>query len=201
MDNEVPVLILNLILEDLVSFLNVGKQMNAGQLLETVRLILSDHILRSMKPDDFKLISERIKKGYYGKQYDRFDGQVFLQCCFDYANERQAEHEFLAIAHHQSRDQREKSQPTNPEGQKKVMEILKQYAEVKEVKIKQPVIKNSREIYIQTCFRAFYRLWKRKPYGSTKGVQFVERRGSVMNEEEYVKFRLTRYDLLLMGKA
>ncbi len=74
------------VLNDLLDFFNVGKTMGAVQVASTADLIIEEFYF--LKPDDFKLCFNRAKKGYYGKVYDRIDGQVILEWLSMYTNER-----------------------------------------------------------------------------------------------------------------
>ena len=74
------------ILNDLINFFNVGKTMGAIQVAQTADLIIEEYYY--LKPDDFKLCFNRAKKGYYGKLYDRIDGQVIIDWLSKYDAER-----------------------------------------------------------------------------------------------------------------
>jgi predicted RNA-binding protein Jag len=81
--------LLVILLNDLVGFFNIGKTMSDVQIASTADLILEDFKL--LKPDDFVLCFKRAKKGYYGKVYDRLDGQVIIEWLSQYECERNAE--------------------------------------------------------------------------------------------------------------
>jgi hypothetical protein len=117
--------ILSLLIIDLVKFFNVGKTMNDQQVAQTIDLILQDQNLRSLKPDDFKLCFNRIKRAEYGKAYDRIDGQNILECLYLYLHERVTECEEMSFKAHQLIKDG-KMAKTDPEGQKKVLDALKQ---------------------------------------------------------------------------
>lgn len=68
--------VVSLILIETLDFLNVGKTMNDRQVAQTVDLILEDYSV--YKIDYFVLFFNRVKKGHFGKLYDRVDGQVLL---------------------------------------------------------------------------------------------------------------------------
>ena len=69
-----------------VMFFNVGKIMNDNQAAQTADLIIEEYYF--LKPDDFKLCFTRAKKGYYGKVFDRIDGQVIFEWLNQYTNDR-----------------------------------------------------------------------------------------------------------------
>lgn len=74
------------ILNDVIDFFNVGKTMGAVQVAGAADLIIDEFYF--LKPDDFKLCFNRAKKGYYGKVYDRIDGQVIFEWLNQYTNDR-----------------------------------------------------------------------------------------------------------------
>lgn len=74
------------IIIDLVMFFNVGKTMKDTQAAQTADLIIEEFYF--LKPDDFKLCFTRAKKGYYGKVFDRIDGQVIFEWLNQYINDR-----------------------------------------------------------------------------------------------------------------
>ena len=67
-------------------FFNVGKMINDTQAAQTADLIIDEYYF--LKPDDFKLCFTRAKKGYYGKVFDRIDGQVIFEWLNQYTNDR-----------------------------------------------------------------------------------------------------------------
>lgn len=74
------------IISDLVLFLNVGKTMNEQQIGITADMLIKKY--NYFKIEDYKLLFDRIKIGYYGKQYDRVDGQTIFECANQYDLER-----------------------------------------------------------------------------------------------------------------
>lgn len=71
---------------DLVDFFNLGKTMSAEQVVQTVNYILMD--FWQLKPEDFKLCFDNIKRGKYGQLYNRIDGAVILDCLRQYFEAR-----------------------------------------------------------------------------------------------------------------
>ena len=74
------------VLNDVIGFFSVGKTMGATQVASTADLIIEEFYF--LKPDDFKLCFNQAKKGYYGKVYDRIDGQVIFEWLNAYTNDR-----------------------------------------------------------------------------------------------------------------
>lgn len=146
--------------------------MNDYQVAQTVTLILQDENMRSLKPDDFKLCFNRMKKGHYGKSYDRIDGQIIFECLNSYLDERVAEAEQMSFKAHELVKEGLMAKP-DPEGQKMVLKILKEAvsqapkveADKQEVKKEKKVFEKSpRDHYIQKCFSDHYQMWLKKPY-------------------------------------
>lgn len=81
--------ILAILISDTIDFLNVGKSMRDTQIMQTIDLMLEDFSV--YKIDFFILCFNNAKKGFYGKQYDRVDGQIIFewlsQCEYEYQSE------------------------------------------------------------------------------------------------------------------
>lgn len=155
--------ILTIIISDLVKFYNVGKTMNDSQVAQTINLILEDENLRSFKPDDFKLCFKRMKTGFYGKSYDRIDGQIIFEALYQYLHERTLECEQISIRMHAERFK--ESEEINPEGVKKVLAILKEAIKIAPEKseIKKSFEKSPRDKFIQEQLVEFDKLCDKKP--------------------------------------
>lgn len=75
-----------LIVNDVLKFFNLGKQMNDTQVAQTVDLIIDSFPL--YKLDDISLCFREAKKGTYGPMYDRIDGQVIMNWLYLYDNNK-----------------------------------------------------------------------------------------------------------------
>lgn len=73
---------------NLREFVNVGKKMTDMQTFETAMIILQDY--KYLTIADINLLFKRAKSGYYGKLYDRLDGQIILDWFRSYDKERAA---------------------------------------------------------------------------------------------------------------
>lgn len=202
--------ILSLLITDLVKFFNVGKTMNDFQVAQTVTLILQDENMRSLKPDDFKLCFNRMKKGHYGKSYDRIDGQIIFECLNLYLHERVTEAEQMSFKAHELVKEGLMAKP-DPEGQKMVLKILKEAvsqapkveAEKQEVKKEKKVFEKSpRDHYIQKCFMEFFELHKKGAVKNSRGetTRFILYDGKEIDEAEYASIKLKEYDLINQNK-
>lgn len=200
--------ILSFLIADVTEFLNVGKTMNAAQIIQTAELIISDHETKNLKPDDFKICFNKAKTGFYGKNYDRVDGQVIFEWLRAYVAERMDLREQMSIKEHSQRlKDEETSEIVNSEGQQKVIEILKDAIKVaEEVKKEKPLREKSpRDLYIHKCFQDFEDLYSKKPVESKVG-RFVicevtrlinkkpETFEATVDQVEYVEEMVRRFD-------
>lgn len=71
---------------NLREFVNVGKKMTDIQTFEAAMIILQDY--KYLTIADINLLFKRAKSGYYGKLYDRLDGQIILDWFRTYDKER-----------------------------------------------------------------------------------------------------------------
>lgn len=185
-------LMVNMI-SDVVMFLNVGKSMNEDQVKTTASMIIKD--FNFLRVEDFKLCFDNLKKGKYGKQYDRLDGQVFFNALDIYVNDRADEAERLSINRH-IEIEANKNNDVNSEGQKKVIEILKEANKlsIKKESIKnKALVKSERDLFIQKCFNEFESIHKNKPLKTNNGT-FIMHNSDPVDQVEFVTIKLKEYD-------
>lgn len=185
---DTAVYLLTMMISEVVLFLNVGKNMNAAQIKMTIDLILGDTELKNLKPVDFKVVCDGIKKGKYGKLYDRFDGQCFLELLYSYSAEKLAiiENNSITMAKH---DKEKDTKPINPEIAKLLSSAIKDIpAEKKEpIEFKENVERDPR---VTAAFKEFDKLHKENGKTFAK-VRFVEYDGKFLNETEFVELKLS----------
>lgn len=191
------------ILTDLLKFVNVGKTMSADQINQTVDFILKDYAF--LKVEDFKLFTQKFKRGIYGKLYDRIDGQIILEALDIYVYERmeQAQHE-SDLKHEQNLKGRIEG-VVNPEGQKKVIEALKTVVESVKPEIKElpkqetkKIVKSERDSFIQACFAEFDNLLKTNAIKiDGKDSRFIKYLDHPVDSVEYVILKLAEFDSLI----
>ena len=99
--------LLVLILTDLANFFNIGKNMNAEQIKQTVRIICEEYDYLVI-PEDFIFCFNKAKKGFYGKIYDRLDGNIILEWLREYSQERASAFENYNQNRHASSPTRER---------------------------------------------------------------------------------------------
>jgi hypothetical protein len=186
--------ILTIMIADVISFFNIGKNMTAQQIKSTVELLLTDIESKNLKPEDYKVIFRNAKSGLYGQIYDRVDGQVIFGWVRAYAAERMAFCEQNSINKHQQ-EKKEPQNPIHPQILQSLKEA-KELAESNEIKPekKARVIERSpRDIFIQDTFREFDKL-HRKSGIQLRGVNFIEYEGKKVDQVEFTQIKLTEYD-------
>lgn len=203
MDENVSRSILVILLNDVIDFLNVGKSMDAQQLAQTVDLILRDKILRNLKPEDIKVCFDNAKKGQYGKTYDRIDGQIIFEWLNTYSNERMEFVENLNLKKHFQSEEKVLTQDVNPEGQKKVIEILKtasnlvktkDVVETLETFIPEPKKVDAKTELIQSFFNEFENLFQKNPINQA-GKRYIRFNGNLIDQVEYAELKLKESNL------
>jgi hypothetical protein len=182
-------------LTDLALFVNVGENSNfsTNQIAQTTELILED--FKHLKIEDFKLFFNKVKKGHYGKLFNRLDGQVILEQLHVYSNERAAEAEQINFkAHSQHKSEVFNQNEINPDGQKKVLEILKDAIKKPEqIKPeKKERVKSTYEILIQRFYRQFTKIALKRNYDDS--YRFIFMYGKVINANEYVEIKIKQHD-------
>lgn len=98
---------LNVFIIDVVTFFNVGKQMNPAQVAITSQLLAEKFYF--LKPDDFKLCFNNAKAGYYNQLFDRIDGNILCTWLNEYCNERAEFYETQNINQHKEKIREEKN--------------------------------------------------------------------------------------------
>ena len=78
-----------------IEFLNLGKSMNIEQVKVTTEYILED--FSNLNLSDFKLFFSKLRKGDYGKLFDRIDGQIIYQALKEYKFDRIESAEEMSI--------------------------------------------------------------------------------------------------------
>ena len=190
-------LILEALISEVVLFFNVGKNMNEFQIKQTAILLLSELESKNMKPEDYRIMFNNAKTGKYGGQFDRLDGQMIFEWVRQYWHERSS---IVAnmndVLHSEQKSGKYDKSDVNPEGQKKVAQILKDAKVLSESKseIQKPIDKKvtERDIFIQKCFSDFELLYKKSPL-PVPG-RFIMFNGRGVDQIEYCGLRVKEYD-------
>lgn len=69
--------LLTLLISETLDFYSISNSMSDSQIAMTVNLILDD--FSAYKPDFFMWVFDNAKKGRYGKNYNRIDGQIIFE--------------------------------------------------------------------------------------------------------------------------
>lgn len=75
-----------ILLGEVLRYFNVTETMNDTQVAATTDFILEDYYFLQL--DDLKLCFRNAMKGYYGRVYNRIDGQIILSWLKQYSDER-----------------------------------------------------------------------------------------------------------------
>lgn len=208
----------DVIIGELVLFLNVGKTMTAAQIKSTINLILLDPIACSMSFEDYKVCFDNFKKGIYGITYDRVDGQIILQVIYSYFSEKSAIIEQANELQHDKLKNQSRStdiikdlgldennflinktkedgnnKPT-PEMWKQLKDNLRKLANNTNAKKIRPE-KTEHEKMIQEFMKQFDKLWMKKPVDAKSG-KFIKRYGKIITIVEFVEYKLKQIELV-----
>lgn len=182
-------------ISELNDYFNITNVMNESQTIETINLICER--FKHYKLADFKLCFKRAKMGLYGsgKLYNRIDGMILFEWLNAYDLERLDEAERISINKHESikKGLHDQSEP-NPEGQKKVTEIMKDAIKgIDEKQIeKKPREKTQAETQIQKILTEFDELWD-KNKTSEYGAKFIKLGDKVYSQSEYLEFKINEH--------
>ena len=189
--------ILSILVSDLVNFFSIGKTMNVPQIGQTIDLILEDY--STMKPDDFKLCFTRAKKGYYGKVYDRIDGQVILgwlsQYDFEKADEiehyreKESSNHKIALLAPVHADECIPMPEWFKEGMKSLFEKKNKEAPASQRK-PHPV-----NDMVQSWINRFNLIWMNQDYEG--GKRFIKKYGRHLDINEYLEYKSQQYNRIL----
>ncbi len=190
-------------LTDLAMFVNVSENANFNtfQITQTTELILED--FKHLKIEDFKLFFNKVKKGHYGKLFNRLDGQVVLEQLHVYCHERVLEAEQINFrTHSEHKSDKINSNEVNAEGQKKVISILseaiKSSEAVKNENQKQIREKSEQEKLIQRFYHQFTKICMKRSYDDS--YRFIFMYGKVINANEYVEYKLNQIQTIKKQK-
>lgn len=190
---DVAAMLMYLISDVVLSF-NVGKNMNAAQIKNTVSLLIGIEEFHHLKPQDYKMCFDRAKTGKYGKTYDTLDSRVIFEWLRKYDGEREDE----IIAHNRSKSIpppvpviKEATGDRIPIGK-----LLTDFADVFSTKKKaissekqRPISQNDR--LIKSWISKFNQLFGGRSVG---GIKCIEQSGQTMTIDDYLNYRLEKYN-------
>lgn len=183
--------ILVTLMNEFLDFFNIGKNMSASQVTQTVDLLLENYIV--LKPDHFALFFKRAKMGFYGQVYDRMDGQIIIQWFekfmeqYYYDIEYQRNNENMQYKKHLA--ETKEGDIVMPEWFKIWVEDWKRKDNLTKVAENKPVLNQSEEqIYYSQLLREFDDLWRQQ--GSSSGLRLVKIGDRHYDSYEYLQYRL-----------
>ena len=183
--DEVVKAMLFLEIENFVNFMNLGKNMNEMQIIETVKLVQKNFYYFSLL--DFKLFFDRMKEGFYGQFYDRLDGSVILSNLRKYEFERMESFAILN-ANKSQLDKKTYNEPLHPEISKKLKSKLKPKKEVK----KEPKKEVKALSLGKKWINQFDNLYNK--YGENKGIRTLNFKGKRIDINEFLKIKMNNYN-------
>lgn len=196
--------LLNVMIADLVAFFSVGKTMGAHQVIETAGFIWDDY--KHLKPEDVKLCFDRIKKGFYGKIYDRIDGNLILDALASYDDDRTEQIELIRA--NQSSLAKKKLLLTTYEGSQEqgealkalISDVAKRMRERKALEQK-PIerVPNPINDMHQRWLRQFDELYRRN--APCVGKRFIKRYGKWLDITEYMQHKQWQYQQAMRRKS
>jgi hypothetical protein len=165
-------------IKDLSLFFNVGKNMTTEQMFITAELINESYGF--LRLSEIKFCFNNIKKGKYGKLYDRLDGSLILECLESYLSERES--------YYVNKNINDKSNYNRLEISEQALKIIVDVIPVVEPKQVQRE-KTSEELLINGLMIEFDKLYNANEI-THGGQRFVNYNASTLTIEEYCTLRL-----------
>lgn len=180
--------LLTLLIIDTVDFLNLGKTMSNNQVMQTVNLILEDYW--HYKADHFVMCFNKAKKGYFGKNYDRIDGQIIFgwleQFDLEFSTDVEAERR-----NESKRHMKELSEPVNEEVLTKMpdwfADSIRKMNQPKPLEPK-PSEMTEEQKYFNGIIKEFNELHEQQ--GAEPCKKFVNYNGKMLDVNEYIEARI-----------
>lgn len=196
--------VLSILIADTADFLNVGKTISGPQIMQTIELMLEDFSI--YKIDFFIACFNKAKKGFYGKQYDRLDGQIIFEWLTHYEYEYQTDIEknratektlieqgkiSISGSNQKLLEGQDNTPVPMPDYMKEAIKIIstKKVLPVKER------VKTEAEIVMQGFLLDFDDLYEK--YGQAGGIKIVALHGApgkAMSVQDYVECRTLAYE-------
>lgn len=197
-------LILEALISEVVLFFNVGKTMSEHQIKATADLMLSDMQAKNMKPEDYRVMFDNAKRGMYGKQYDRLDGQVIFEWINTYWDERSSLIEQMHIdQHNKTMSQQFDKSEVNPEGQARVIKEIKDALtfidpeppalQTLDTQDPAPRVIDEKNAFIQKCFEDFDKEYRLR--GLKGPVRCITYGGRPVDQVEFTELKLKEANL------
>lgn len=170
---------------------NIGKNMNAPQILDTAKVIAQEYYF--MKASELKYVLNKAKTGHYGQMYDRLDGPLILGWLNTYMHERED-----TCANYQETKNIEHKKDNNEalenEKMQEIYKSLKNSTKMKEEKKEEEKSERQRANEMaQSWLKEFDEL-ERKQNHTSGGIRFVKVGKLMMNQEEFFAHKHHEYN-------
>lgn len=177
--------LLSILLIDTLDFFNLGNTMNDRQIAQTVDLILEDYSV--YKIDYFSLCFKRAKKGFYGKQYNRIDGEIIFEWLrlFDVEYTNEIEKERIKEKKRIERDTEKIELAPMPDNVKELMNGLGKTQEIKSIHIE----RTPEQIIVDGFIKDFDQLFKEQD-DMSGGKRYVKIGERFYDMNEYLSMRM-----------
>lgn len=203
---------INVLIGQLVEFLNIGKNMTIPQINQTAELIISEKPYLSI--EDLKICFKKIKSGEYGELYDVLDGHKLFTFLTRYEKERDQEAEHQSFLRHSKLKHGKGDEviEMHPESKKVYTEIMERLnakieLDKKEKLAKLGTSKPTAKMYdpVPNWLTKFDKLhlkcgYKPKPDESNV-FKFIERFGMKLSFNDFITIKAKQHDRVMMYLA
>lgn len=175
-------------IQDLLTFLNIGKVMNDSQIAQTIELILVCY--PDLNLADLKLFFMWMKKGEYGKFFDRMDGSVILEAMEAYNISKIDE---LENIHNEIKNKTTGTfHPTVIEAMNKA---VNEYSKNKKLEVKEPRTLTEAELFYQRAIKQFDNLHNgndltNRIYALSTGIRAIKIGNSVFTIQDFINRKI-----------
>lgn len=177
----------------LVNFINVGKTMDRDQVVESSKFIVSEYGFLTIA--DFKLFFAKFKKGHYGKQYDRLDGQVIIQALDQYISDRSEVIGELTAKDYYRHEKEIRNNPSKRyEGldEKFIAIVSSAVKDMTKPKTIQPAPEPNKDDIGQKWIRQFNNLHRK--YGIQSGIRMIKIGRTVLDITDFLNRKALNYE-------
>jgi len=175
-----------------LKFFNVGKGMDAEQVLLTAGLILEDYYF--LKPDDIAVVFRLAGKGRFGRIYDRIDSAIILEWVGEYCHDRFSEGANMTLkASNKPTEQLllESSTNISPEIKEALKRLYSEFEQKKEVERVERQV-GEKEKLIQGWIRQFDNIALRQ--GSNGAIRMINRYSQILDVSGYLNYKIEQWN-------
>jgi len=179
---------LTLVIKEFLDAINVNNTMNSTQVGILINLCLEDIETKNLKLEDYKLFFKLVIKGEFGVIYNRVDVPSLFEMIKKYIHQR---NEFIFNENtrlHESTKEEQSFVGANKEGQKKLIEILKEFKTLPEEPRKnKPTLKPNNQH--QKWLDLFWEMFKKNGV-EQNGIKFIQVEGKYLTQIEFVEYKI-----------